>query len=314
MPLVSVIIPTFNRARLVKRAISSVLYQDFKDYEIIVVDDGSQDETSSVLDRFSRYIKIIRHKKNMGVSSSRNSGIRASSSPFLSFLDSDDYWFSKKLKIQTEYMLEHPDCKICQCEEIWIRGGRRVNPKNIHKKEGGYIFERSLRLCLISPSAVIIRRELFDEVGLFDEELPACEDYDMWLRISSKYPVHLIKRYLLVREGGRQDQLSYRIKGLDRFRIRSMVKLLKEGNLDKRQITALLRELRRKCDIYGTGCIKRGKIEEGNFYLSLPQVLEWHLISSGLIQDHHIQPTSKGFLDQEDMKDPARINFYPILS
>lgn len=271
MTMVSVIIPTFNRARMVARAISSVLYQTYRGFEIIVVDDGSSDATTSVLKQFKERIILLTHPRNMGVSAARNTGIRAASSPLIAFLDSDDYWLPKKLAVQTGFFHLHPDAVACQTEEHWIRHGRRVNPRKIHRKPSGDIFTPSLRLCLVSPSAVMLRRSLIDEVGPFDENLPACEDYDLWLRISSKYPVHLIGEYLVVKNGGHGDQLSKSIMGLDRFRIKALEKLILKGRLKQEQQAAAFAELSRKCRIYGHGCLKRGKKREGEDYLALPE-------------------------------------------
>lgn len=271
MTAVSVIIPTFNRAGMVSRAVSSVLGQTFQDFELIVVDDGSQDDTPRVLEAFNDRIRILSHPKNMGVSAARNSGIKAAKSPLIAFLDSDDHWLPRKLAVQTAFFEQHPEALVCQTEEYWVRHNRRVNPRNKHRKPSGDIFEDSLRMCLVSPSAVMLKRTLIDEVGLFDESLPACEDYDLWLRISSKYPVHLIEEHLVVKEGGHDDQLSSSVMGLDRFRIQALEKLIRQGELQREQREAALEELARKCRIYGNGCLKRGKIEEGEDYLGLPR-------------------------------------------
>jgi len=271
MATVSVIIPTFNRAKKAARAISSVLYQGFTDYEIIVVDDGSTDETKNAMRQFGEKIRYIDHPSNCGVSAARNTGIRKSGSPFIAFLDSDDYWLPGKLEAQTAFFRTHPEAMICQTEELWIRNGRYANPKRKHLKPSGDVFEPSLRLCLISPSAVMLRRGLLEEVGLFDEGLPACEDYDLWLRIACRHPVHLIRESLIVKEGGHPDQLSSLYKGMDRFRIQALVKLVEGGMLSDKQLRATLDELFLKCQIYGKGCIKRGKRHEGDFYLRLPE-------------------------------------------
>jgi glycosyltransferase involved in cell wall biosynthesis len=271
---VSVIIPTFNRAQKVRRAVSSVLDQTFKDFEVIVIDDGSSDETVDLLEGFRDRITIISHPENLGVSAARNSGIRASRSPFIAFLDSDDYWLPEKLETQVRYFRENPDAIACQTEEIWVRNGVRVNPWKKHIKPSGDIFEQSLKLCLVSPSAVMLKRSLLDEVGLFDETFPVCEDYDLWLRIGCRHPIHLISIYMLVKEGGHDDQLSAMLKGMDRFRIKAMVKLLEAGCLNDCQTSAVRHELSRKCKIYGSGCIKRGKTEEGDFFLQLPEMIK----------------------------------------
>ncbi len=278
MTAVSVIIPTYNRARKLLRAISSVLYQTFIDYEVIVVDDGSNDGTAACLEPVMGRIKYLRHPDNMGVSAARNEGIKASRYPFIAFLDSDDYWLPKKLSTQMDFFKRNPEAVACQTEEVWIRKGLRVNPRKRHLKPSGEIFVPSLKLCLVSPSAVVLERSLLDEVGLFDEDLPACEDYDLWLRISCRYPIHLIPRRLVVKEGGYSDQLSSNLKGLDLFRIKALVKLLRGGQLTDAQLQATLQELTIKCQIYGSGCLKRGKREEGEHYLRLPEDLK-HALS-----------------------------------
>ena len=274
MKEVNVIIPTFNRALKVVRAVDSVLKQTYKDFEITVVDDGSTDNTSQLLAPFNAEITYISHPNNKGVSAARNTGIKASQSPLIAFLDSDDYWLPEKLGQQVDFMKNNPNIQVCQTDEIWVRNGLRVNPKKKHKKPSGYIFKQSLKLCLVSPSAVMIRRHLFDDIGLFDEELPVCEDYDLWLRISCNHEVHLIEKKLIVKEGGGNDQLSSSLNGMDRFRIKAMMKLLKSGNLDHNQMGAVFKELGKKCRIYGEGCLKRGKNEEGRYYLGLPEEME----------------------------------------
>jgi glycosyltransferase involved in cell wall biosynthesis len=267
---VSVIIPTFNRKDRLQKAVSSVLNQTFTDYEIIVVDDGSVDGTLDSLSPFKDSIQLIRHPINRGVSAARNSGIAASRSPFVAFLDSDDHWMPEKLKAQVGFFKKNREAVACQTEEIWIRNGIRVNPKKKHIKPSGVIFEQSLKRCLVSPSAVMLRRSLFDIVGLFDEDFPVCEDYDLWLRICCRYPIHLIKKSLVVKEGGARDQLSASRKGMDRFRIKAMLNLLESGRLSRDQIEMVQREMEIKCRIYGEGCMKRGKRDEGSYYLQLP--------------------------------------------
>jgi hypothetical protein len=168
-------------------------------------------------------------------------------------------------------MYRNPDAVACQTQEIWIRRDKRVNPRKIHEKPSGEIFQRSLRLCLVSPSSVMLKRSVFAEVGLFDETLEAAEDYDLWLRISCRYPIYLIDREYVVKEGGHEDQLSRKHSGMDRFRIKAIVKLINSGVLSADQETATLEELAVKCAIYGNGCMKRGRRKEGYFYLSLPE-------------------------------------------
>ncbi|RTZ98887.1 MAG: glycosyltransferase family 2 protein [Deltaproteobacteria bacterium] len=264
---VSVIIPTFNRAGMLQTAIDSVLAQRFNDYELIVVDDGSTDSTPALLATYGEKITSVR-QENQGVSAARNTGIRASRGALIAFLDSDDRWLPDKLAVQAASFDARPDMMICQTEEIWIRNGVRVNPKKKHAKPSGNIFGRSLALCLVSPSAVMLRRELFDDVGLFDETLPACEDYDLWLRISCRYPVHLIDQALIVKTGGHSDQLS-RQAGLDKYRIRSLKRLIESGRLSDNQRSQTIKVLMEKCRIYADGCRKRGREEEADRFQEL---------------------------------------------
>jgi glycosyltransferase involved in cell wall biosynthesis len=274
MPEVSVIIPTYNRSERLVRAVQSVLDQSFRDLEILVVDDGSTDDTEAHLVPYGTSITYMRQGVNRGVSAARNRGIEHANGTWIAFLDSDDYWLKEKLHVQMEFLHRTPNAVACQTEEIWIRRGRRVNPKKIHKKPSGEIFQQSLQLCLVSPSSVILKRSVFDEIGVFDETLEAAEDYDLWLRISCKHPIHLIDRHLVVKEGGHEDQLSRKHTGMDRFRITAIVKLLNSGVLSSDQITAALEELAIKCNIYGNGCIRRGRKQEGDFYLSLPEKIK----------------------------------------
>jgi glycosyltransferase involved in cell wall biosynthesis len=274
MPKVSVIIPTFNRSEKVVRAVSSVLNQAFKDFEIIVVDDGSTDNTHEALSKYMSAIHYVRQQDNTGVSAARNRGITSSIAPWIAFLDSDDYWLKEKLSVQMEFVDQNPHTVACQTEEIWIKNGRRVNPKKRHKKPSGNIFGQSLKLCLVSPSSVMIKRSVFEDSGLFDETLPAAEDFDLWLRISCRHPIYLIDKGLVVKEGGHEDQLSRRFTGMDRFRIKAIAKLIESGILSKEQTVQAMKELSIKCRIYGEGCIKRGKIQEGDFYLSLPNKVD----------------------------------------
>ena len=262
------ILPTFNRAWSLQKAIDSVLSQEYTDMETIVVDDGSTDDTPAQLSSYGTRIRVIR-QTNQGVSAARNTGIRAARGDLITLLDSDDAWLPGKLKAQVDFFNTHPEALICQTEEIWIRHGKRVNPKHRHKKHRGMIFERCLPLCLISPSAVMMRRTLLDEVGLFDEQLTACEDYDLWLRITWKYPVDLIDEPLIVKHGGHADQLSA-IPQLDRYRIQAIVNILRQGVLSADQTAAALGVLAKKCAIYATGCRKRGRLGEAADYDRLP--------------------------------------------
>ncbi|MEE8553185.1 MAG: glycosyltransferase [Desulfobacterales bacterium] len=266
-PLISVIIPTYNRGWIINEAIDSVLAQDYINFELIVVDDGSTDNTHDILDSCHNNFLVLR-QNNKGVSAARNRGLAAASGRLIAFLDSDDFWLPQKLSRQVDFFQSNPDALICQTEEIWIRNNVRVNPKKRHKKPSGMIFEPSLSLCLVSPSAVMIKKNLFEEVGLFDETLPACEDYDLWLRVSCRHPVHLIDTPLIIKRGGHDDQLSAS-PGLDKFRIKAIKKVIESGLLSATQYQTAVETLKEKCDIYASGCRKRGRIGEAAYYKAL---------------------------------------------
>ncbi len=255
------IIPTHNRADVLGRAIASVLGQTWTDLELFVVDDGSTDATASVLAEFDDPRLTGMHQENKGVSSARNLGIAASGGGYVALLDSDDYWMPDKLEKQVRFMAES-GFAICQTDEIWIRNGQRVNPRFKHAKPAGWFLERSLELCLISPSCVMFTRELWRELGPFDERLPACEDYSLWLRVGARHPVGLVPEALTVKTGGHADQLSRRIIGLDLYRVYAMIDLLRSMELDGEQRAMVAAALRERVRLYAQGCIKYGKDEE----------------------------------------------------
>jgi len=261
--MISVIIPAYNRREFVVEAVASVLSQrDVPEpFEVIVIDDGSTDGTSSALGQFHGSIRYI-FQDRKGVSAARNRGILQSKGHLVAFLDSDDLWLPDKLSLQLAWFEQNPEALLCQTEEIWMRNGKRLNPRAYHKKPRGLCFPLLLQRCLVSPSATVVRRAVFDKVGLFDETLPACEDYDLWLRIGCRYPLGLIEKPLLIKRGGHPDQLSATVPALDRYRIRAIVKLLSAGSLDPVQFTDALNTLREKSHIYAEGCRKHGKGRE----------------------------------------------------
>ncbi|NQV41518.1 MAG: glycosyltransferase [Candidatus Marinimicrobia bacterium] len=263
---ISVIIPSYNRASTLERAIQSVLDQTFPAMEIIVVDDASTDGTSEILKKYSNRIEIITNESNMGVSFSRNAGIQVAQSDWIAFLDSDDQWVAAKLEHQKGFHEAHPTVLISQCDEIWIRNGVRVNPMSKHKKKGGWIFESCIPLCIVSPSAVIIHRRVFEHIGLFDVNFLACEDYDLWLRIAPHYEIGLLDEKLVTRYGGHDDQLSRKYWGMDRFRITAMEKHV-DSDLDPVWKKTLLEELQFKCAVVAAGAKKRDKLETAALYL-----------------------------------------------
>jgi glycosyltransferase involved in cell wall biosynthesis len=271
--MVSVIIPTFNRSGTLVEALQSVLNQEPVDLELIVVDDGSSDDTARRLQPFLSRVRV-HQQPHSGVSAARNAGIGMARGEWLAFLDSDDLWMPKKLSRQLDYLDRNPGLLICQTEEIWLRNGERLNPRKYHKKPSGYCFPLLLERCLVSPSAVLMHRTLLDAVGVFDESLPACEDYDLWLRVGYRYPIGLLEEPLVIKRGGHPDQLSAVVEVLDRYRIQALVKLLRREPLGQSQRKLVFDCLRRKCQIYAEGCRKRGRLEEARTVLSLPDQLE----------------------------------------
>ncbi len=268
MPLVSVIIPTYNRASVLERAISSVLAQTFKDFELIVVDDGSRDSTPELLSQFDGKLTAL-FEANKGVSAARNLGIRHSQGELLAFLDSDDEWLPEKLERQTALFAGAGPLFVCHTDEIWLRAGIQVTQKSYHFKQGGCFFDRALERCLISPSSAMISRSLLEKVGQFDEELIAAEDYDLWLRITAFHEVHFVAEPLVIKHGDCENQLSQTIPVIDRFRIRAIQKILDVPELRKEYRQAAINELIRKCEIVASGCAKRGKSKEAEEYRAL---------------------------------------------
>lgn len=254
---ISVIIPTCNRARTLARALRSVFAQTLPAAEVLVVDDGSVDQTPWMLRSWFPSVRRIR-QPNRGVSRARNVGIEAARGTWLALLDSDDTWHPRKLQRQAEALAADPHALICHTDEIWIRRGRRVNPMKKHAKRGGWIFPHCLARCVISPSSVLIHRRLFTEAGLFDEQLPACEDYDLWLRVCARHPVLYCPQPLITKYGGHGDQLSGRYWGMDRFRIRALERLIAGGTLDAGQLDATHRVLLEKMRIVVQGARRRG--------------------------------------------------------
>ena len=257
---ISVVIPTLNRINTLQRALDSVINQTYKPAEIIVVDNGSSDGTLKFLREQYPKITILTETK-IGVSSARNKGIKESINQWIALLDSDDAWHPRKLEIQTsmldsalkEYNLIHTD-------EVWFRNNKHINQMKKHKKQGGYIFERCLSLCCISPSSVLFKKNILDKVGLFDESLPVCEDYDMWLKICSSEEVLFAQDKLTYKYGGHKDQLSKSYWGMDRFRIKSIENIIKNFDLTYNQKKQSKKELVKKLNIIINGAFKRNNL------------------------------------------------------
>jgi len=258
---ISVVIPTYNRAEVLERALDSVGRQTLPPLEVLIVDDGSEDSTSRIVtERYPGY-ELLR-QSNRGVSAARNRGIRAARGDWIAFLDSDDEWLPKKLAEQVAMLGAEPGCRIVHTDEIWIRNGVRVNPRRRHRKAGGWIFRNCLRLCAISPSSALVHRSVFDDVGVFDEGLPACEDYDFWLRCTAREAVTFVDLPLVIKHGGHSDQLSRRVEALDRYRIAALGKLLDETALEPGDRAAAVETLLEKISVYRAGAARRGRFAE----------------------------------------------------
>ncbi|MCH7549008.1 MAG: glycosyltransferase family 2 protein [Candidatus Krumholzibacteriota bacterium] len=262
---VTALLPTHNRSVLLRRALASVCNQTSPPDEIIVVDDGSTDDTGEWLPREYPRVRYIRQEQR-GVSAARNRGIQAAAGDWIALLDSDDEWLPQKLERQLSALREAPEYRLCHTDELWIRNGRRVNPMRKHTKRGGWIFVHCLPLCAISPSSALLHRSLFTELGTFDESLPACEDYDMWLRVCSRYPVLFVDEALVVKYGGHGDQLSRQHWGMDRFRIQALENIISSGALKDEDRRSAVGTLIGKIDVYVAGARKREKWDEVREY------------------------------------------------
>jgi len=254
---ISVVIPSYNRRHTLERALQSVFLQSSEVDEVILVDDGSTDASDELVAQRFPEVKILR-QMNLGVSAARNRGIEAAQFEWIALLDSDDSWLPQKIEKIRTAQRQQVDIALFHSDEIWIRNGLRVNPMRKHRKSGGWIFEQCLPLCAISPSAAIIKKSVLLELGMFDENLPACEDYDLWLRICHRHPVHYLDQKLIVKYGGHEDQLSRRYPVMDRFRARALQRLLAGEALSAAHRAAATTALMAKLDILIKGAIKHG--------------------------------------------------------
>ena len=256
---ISVVIPTYNRYEFLKRALKSVFKQTYQPSEVIVIDDGSVDNTSQIEKDFPS-IKYF-YQENQGVSCARNVGINKASHRWITFLDSDDEWEKEKLEKQVAFHKENQNIFMSYTDEKWIRDEKEVKIPKKFKKYGGYIFEECLSHCIIAPSASIVHKDLFDKVGLFDEELEVCEDYDLWLRIALENEIGLVDKKLIIKYAGHKNQLSFKHWGMDRFRVKSLEKLL--FSIKKETVKKVLVQ---KYELLLKGAIKYAKIEDKLFY------------------------------------------------
>lgn len=283
MSLVSVIIPTFNRLEWLKKAVASVCAQTFRDWRLLIVDDGSNDGTESWVMELSqshpKQIELIRNSTNLGVSAARNLGIRHAESPWIAFLDSDDQWLPRKLERQLEFAKGSGlKTVLIHCDEIWQSSRGIVKQHSKHKKGGGRQFARVAEICCISPSAALIPAGTLQETGLFREDFPVCEDYELWLRICALGDIGFVDEPLVIKNGGHPDQLSRRYHSMDYWRVLALKPFLSSGYISFSERQIVRHELQRRIDILQKGYEKRGK--------SLPPEIEGILKSLGEMQNN----------------------------
>ena len=245
--LVDIIVPSFNRKSFLDRAVSSVYNQSYKNWNLIIVDDGSTDGTCN--GDYGDKAKLLRLNKNKGVSFARNHGIRNSQADWIAFLDSDDEWKARKLEKQIQLTVEKPQAVLVHCNEVWLRNGKILNQKKKHKKRAGKIFSCCVLLCCISPSSVLIKREVFYELGFFREDFPVCEDYEFWLRLSSRREVFFLNEALVIKHGGHSDQLSKKFIAMDYWRVKALLPFLQDHHLSLTEKEEVKKSLLKRSEI-----------------------------------------------------------------
>jgi len=279
---ISVIIPTYNRYKLLLEAINSVKKQTYKDYELMVVDDGSTDETPKLLhDENLKYIRV-KHTGNPGLV--RNLGVEQSKGDYIAFLDSDDLWKKDKLEKQITFFKNNPEIKLCHTREIWKRDKKIISQKKQDHKRSGNIFKDALKKCIVGPSTVMMERSIFVLEGGFREDMEIAEDYEFWIRITSKFKIGYIDEPLVVKRAGKWEQLSEKYGQIEIFRIEGLKKLVEHNYFVEEKMELALNELIRKCKIYSRGCKKRNKDKEAK---------KWEKYISLLIERYKGQRANK---------------------
>lgn len=253
----SVILPTYNRWEQLQSAVQSVQAQTKACWELIVVDDGSTDQTQYWQPTQSN-IKIYHLNQNQGPASARNYGIKKAKQEWICFLDSDDLWLPDKLE-QFQQFIENTKYRVFQSQDIWFKNHQRHYPKKKHLKQQGDIFEMATKLCPVSMSSVCVNKEVFSNIGLFNEQYPVCEDYDFWLRVATKYQFGLIDQELVILNSGHADQVSKRDYIFDEWRLKSLVNLPKIFDLTETQNTLVNKRILKIYQILKKGYIKYHK-------------------------------------------------------
>ena len=283
---VSVVIPVYNRPDLLQRAVSSVSRQSFAPFEILVVDDGSTPVVGSLKDFYSIQVRILRNERNQGVSVARNLGIREANGDWIALLDSDDEWMEEKLQKQVHHIEKHEGLHAVHTGEKWIRNGNEVIPPAYLNKSPENLWERSLQHCLICPSSVLLHKSIFEAIGLFNENLAVCEDYEFWLRLLLQEEIGLVPEKLVIKHGGHPDQLSTTTWGMDRFRVQALINLIESNTLKEKQYVSAISVLVHKCLILAKGSQKRGKLEETSKFFEIARRYEARI--SNAAQNHHL--------------------------
>ena len=199
MPKVSVILPTYNRASLIGRAIKSILNQTFNDFELLIIDDGSVDDTEKVVKTFAdTKVTYKKHEENKGAAAARNTGIHLARGEFIAFNDSDDEWMPEKLERQIKKFSEvNSNIGVIYCGYIAVSQQTNREIFRSTPMEKGKIYPRILQGCITGTFTPLIKQACFEKVGLFDETLPSCQDWDMWIRISEYYEFDFISDILV---------------------------------------------------------------------------------------------------------------------
>lgn len=264
---VSVIIPTFNREKFITKAIDSVMDQTYQDFEIVVLDDGSTDNTRDILKRYDDRVRYF-YQENRGIASARNEAIKRSTGEYIAFLDSDDYWVREKLEKQIHLFDMHSEYGMVAscCSSIRLDGSFREKNR---PGMSGWVLTDLFKKNFIRTSSAVIKRECLDQVGLFDETFRECEEYDLWLRVAARYPVGFINESLAVyvdnAEGISTDSLAgrlFRLKVLEKEYLRQKI----PGNIYNKRIADT-------CHYIGRHYINRGEVDNGRMYLKKAQSL-----------------------------------------
>jgi len=279
---VTVVVPVRDRVEMLRRAVESVLEQTYQDFDLVVVDDASKQDLSSVKDVVEGMgHQWLKRERNEGVAAARNIGTEMVDGEWVAFLDSDDVWAAEKLERQMAWHVEHPEIKISQCEEEWKRNGLPLRKKNSQQQPDGWIFEKCVEVCCISPSCVMMSRRLWQELGGFDTRYRVCEDYELWLRIALRNSVGLVRSEfgpLVTRHGGHDDQLSFAVEAMDRFRVLALLELLNREDLLEEQRQLVEQGISKKSELLENGAKKRGKETDAKVYARAKEG-EWDTMS-----------------------------------